>query len=47
MTTGDAHGDPGCGILVVGIVVYRVVWFIEHERRRKPGVVGFKKDHSD
>jgi len=30
--------------VVVGMVVYRVIWFLRRERRRRSTVVWFKRD---
>ena len=35
-------GILALGIIVVGMVLYRVFWFIGREKRRNSGVVWFK-----
>ena len=35
-------GIVALAILVVGVVVYRVIWFLERERRRGSGIRWFK-----
>jgi membrane protein DedA with SNARE-associated domain len=42
MTEQQVIGFSALAIIVVGMVVYRVVWFIRREKRRNSGVVWFK-----
>ena len=35
-------GLSALAIIVVGMVVYRVIWFLGREKRRNSGVVWFK-----
>jgi hypothetical protein len=42
MTEQQVIGFSALAIFVVGIVAYRVIWFIRREKRRNSGVVWFK-----
>jgi hypothetical protein len=42
MTEQQVIGFSALAIVVVGMVVYRVIWFIRREKRRNSGVVWFK-----
>jgi hypothetical protein len=44
MTVQQVVGMLALVILVVGIVIYRVVWFLGREKRRRTGVRWFKSD---
>jgi hypothetical protein len=47
MNESQVIGLSALAIIVVGMVVYRVIWFLDRERRRRSSVVWFKKDHSN
>jgi hypothetical protein len=42
MTAQQVTGFSALVIAVVGMLVYRVMWFIRREKRRNSGVVWFK-----
>lgn len=43
MTEQQVIGFSALAIIVVGMVVYRVIWFIRREKRRNSSVVWFEK----
>ena len=43
---GQQTGMMTLAILVVGIVIYRVLWFVAREKRRNSGVRSFKPEDS-
>ena len=45
MTNQSIIGVSALAIIVVGMVVSRVIWFIAREKRRNSGVVWFKTGH--
>jgi hypothetical protein len=42
MTEQQVIGLSALAIIVVGMLAYRVIWFIRREKRRNSGVVWFK-----